>query len=633
MLVQPIADNGRLHRIWLLLIVLLIGGGILGIATAYFLNTETASLVLSPDHSISAGGLNKLGLFRFWTFLDGLLFLLIGGIGYRERNSDTLRSLTNIIGAIGLVMLGNLFIFRSIDLGQLPTEDAAILMRYAKHIGEGFGMVWNLGEHPVDGATDFLFTVIAGFFVRLGLSVEFSVRLLAFGAQFGIVLLTFWFLRIRHAASSWAAAGIALFLAFGPGFFIGAAYFGTSFFVLLTVGAWCVGQSLYQPADRQTIPFFAFSLLGILAGLTRPEGVLLALLMLCAVVVMRGIRKSVGLIIIFLTVYLVFGGLFFLWRWDYFGYPLPNPFYIKSEGYLHWASLEESYSFVSQMGLPFLLSLVVGLGSPQGTRKLIALCLVVFGFTSAFLLISTEMNFGGRYLYPIIPILVLGWFPIVQDAIRESAFHPWQKQNAYIRRMLWGIVVVFFLFALWWQSRFTSQIHNFRNDDYAVAQILYPYRHKGYSIALTEAGLLPLYSDWRTLDAYGLNDPWIAHHGPVTAEYIDAYHPEVIMFHAYYSPFAPLKGAPSGWSIMTETMRRYAVDHAYTLAAVFGASPSDTHYYFVRNDFPESATIISEIQDLGFHYPSNGEPAGYVCIPKQAIPNCGSGTICTCAEK
>ena len=32
-----------------------------------------------------------------------------------------------------------------------------MLLRYAEHLAAGHGIVWNLGDPPVDGATDFLY--------------------------------------------------------------------------------------------------------------------------------------------------------------------------------------------------------------------------------------------------------------------------------------------------------------------------------------------------------------------------------------------------------------------------------------------------------------------------------------------
>ena len=49
-----------------------------------------------------------------------------------------------------------------------PFEDAAMVMRYANHLAQGAGIVWNVGDAPLDGATDFLFLLILGALRWLG---------------------------------------------------------------------------------------------------------------------------------------------------------------------------------------------------------------------------------------------------------------------------------------------------------------------------------------------------------------------------------------------------------------------------------------------------------------------------------
>ena len=52
---------------------------------------------------------------------------------------------------------------RYVDFSIPPFEDAAMLMRYAQHLADGHGIVWNIGGHPVDGATDFLFMAVSAY--------------------------------------------------------------------------------------------------------------------------------------------------------------------------------------------------------------------------------------------------------------------------------------------------------------------------------------------------------------------------------------------------------------------------------------------------------------------------------------
>jgi hypothetical protein len=60
-----------------------------------------------------------------------------------------------------------------------------------------------------------------------------------------------------------------------------------------------------------------------------------------------------------------------------------------------------------------------------------------------------------------------------------------------------------------------------------LALRLKPLAGKGYTLVSTEAGTLPLYSTWRSIDPLGLNDEYLAHHdGVLTDVYLDRYRPE-----------------------------------------------------------------------------------------------------------
>ncbi len=66
------------------------------------------------------------------------------------------------------------FIFRTsfVALGQrwfVLFEDAMISMRYARNFARGDGLVWNAGEKPVEGYTNFLWTLWMSVVHRFGL--------------------------------------------------------------------------------------------------------------------------------------------------------------------------------------------------------------------------------------------------------------------------------------------------------------------------------------------------------------------------------------------------------------------------------------------------------------------------------
>src|SRR5512140_2227600 len=105
----------------------------------------------------------------------------------------------------------------AVDFSVPPYEDAAMLMRYADHLAHGYGVVWNIGQHPVDGATDFLFMGAAAALIRIGLPVGRSVRVIGVLSHVLTVLLVYWVnRRVWQAGMLWSLVS-ALALAVGTG--------------------------------------------------------------------------------------------------------------------------------------------------------------------------------------------------------------------------------------------------------------------------------------------------------------------------------------------------------------------------------------------------------------------------------
>ncbi len=499
-----------------------------------------------------------------------------------------------------------------------PFEDAAMLMRYADHLAHGAGIVWNPGERPVDGATDFLFMVSAAGLIKLGLPVGRAVRAIAFFSHLLTILLIYWANRRLWGTGPALAAISALYLAVGTGFAYVTAFFGTPFFALAGASTWTLGLLLTLREDPPPWLDLAFALSGLVTGLIRPEGVILSTLMLSAVLMLRGWKRSRRMLAIFIAVFLSLGGAYFLWRWHYFGYPLPNPFYKKGGGILHLDSLLSSLLNTARLCAPFWPAFVLGFRTRPTARQSLAFLTPILGFALAFVLISDEMNFGARFQYVLLPLVLLCWYPLVRELASL-----WPPQPAGPGRGAWvaaGVLITFgLLFYSGAQNCFLSSPQQtcFATYDadgrYDVARMLSAYRDKGYVMATSEAGLLPFYSGWYAIDTWGLNDPWIAHHGEITAEYLERYRPHLIVFHAYYSPLVPPrlseKNLAQDWFRMTITLKDYAETHGYILAAAFGDSPYDAHYYYVRPDFEDSAAIINRIEKMKYFWPLTGKKA------------------------
>src|SRR5438445_2097828 len=215
-----------------------------------------------------------------------------------------------------------------------------------------------------------------------------------------------------------------------------------------------------------------------------------------------------------------------------------------------------------------------------------------------------------RYRYPILPVILIG---AAQTAavMAPTAVAP-VRRGPRIAVSLAALALAVVLGLV--QHRQFRQIEPRRTGLFDVAVRLSPYATRGYTLATTEAGLLPLYSRWRSVDAWGLNDAWIARHGTVTAEYLDRYRPELVMFHAYFSPESAedesrvaRRGLGPAWRETVRVLQSYAQQRGYELAAVFAHGPHESHYYYVRPGFPDHAAIVAAVR--AGEYDWDGQPA------------------------
>jgi hypothetical protein len=519
-------------------------------------------------------------------------------------------------GLLLLVFVG-WYVWAELDLRGRPEEDAAMLMRYSRHLAAGHGIVWNIGEKPIDGATDFLFMAVLAAVHGLGPSLEASARAIGLVAHAATVWLVFWSARRQFGASRAWALVPAVFIGIGPGLRHLAAGYGTPLFALTATVAWILACHLARAEDgREARPALGFALAALAMGLARPEGVFLGGFMLLAVL---GYRRGAGAKAIvgrFLLVFLTLGLLYFLWRWHYFGYPLPNPFYKKGGGTLHWHSLRQSWKNLWALGWPFLWLLPLGLAVRRAHRAAFLVALPLVLFVTLFVLISDETNYVMRFRYPILPVLLIGCVPVAQ-ALLASSPRPFPPAVASIVPLLLAAALGFA------QHRSYRYVAPQRLGLYDAGLVLHDYAARGFALVTTEAGLLPLVSEWRAVDAWGLNDQYIAHRGGIDEAYLDRYRPELIVFHAYFSPRVADHGERvetrslgRPWYRMVMTLKAYAEKNGYELAACFGRNEWDTHYYYVRRGFPQAREITDRLRALDYYW--DGEPTVDLAGPHDA---------------
>jgi hypothetical protein len=95
-------------------------------------------------------------------------------------------------------------------------DDAFISFRYSRHLAEGHGLVFNLGESPrVEGYSNFLWVVAMTPFEALGLDIALAARLCSVACGIGLLALV---ARTAYllGLGTWATAATALFFACLP---------------------------------------------------------------------------------------------------------------------------------------------------------------------------------------------------------------------------------------------------------------------------------------------------------------------------------------------------------------------------------------------------------------------------------
>lgn len=197
-------------------------------------------------------------------------------------------------------------------------DDAYISFAYARNLLEGHGLVFNAGER-VEGYTCFLWVLLCAAGMALGfqaetwstgLGVVAAVGAMAAAAGLGKALVS--------GKRDWIGALVALLLAAWPPF---ACWAVSGMETLLFTALVTAALYFYVRHGEYS---FASPVITALAGLTRPEGWLLAFLLGTHALMQRS-RQGLRFVLLFAAVFVPW----FAWRVWYYGFLLPNTFYAK----------------------------------------------------------------------------------------------------------------------------------------------------------------------------------------------------------------------------------------------------------------------------------------------------------------
>ena len=430
--------------------------------------------------------------------------------------SDALTPAAVAIGAIvaALAFAGSLAILAT---GHLD-EDAYILFTYSHNLAAGHGIVWDWAHGHAEGATDFLWMVLLAGLDRLGMDVGAAAGLLNAA---GLVMSYFAISRIARlqGALTHCLLAAALLVSHFTAASLGG--FSADFYCGVFALSCCF-------AVRKEYAALAFALLAL--GLVRPDGVILAAGLLIAVTMLdgSGVRRNIAY---FATAGL--GGVgYFLWRWWYFGLPLPLPLIIKGHTLsllmgLHW-------NVLPLIPLVGVLALMWWQRRGIADRALVVAAGPVLLFV-ALCFANQLQDLSFRFQAPMtLAVLTLGF---------------------YAGRDRTGWLLLALIPSLAFGARaIDREAHYLVQPDYVnyFPQMINPLLGRDGRVAMTEAGRFGFRLDADKLDIVGLNSRVIAERGDRVLA-LEAFEPDLLFLHQVWTLDTSRLDASRNWLELTRT--------------------------------------------------------------------------------
>jgi len=386
-------------------------------------------------------------------------------------------------------------------------DDAYISARYARNLANGSGLVYNRGNglEPVEGYSNFLWVILLALGIKLGLSAKFISQFL--GVVFSLASSVLLFLWVkRESENRWLGLAAVSFLATNVYFAIWSVEgLEAPLFSMLLIAV------VYALSLESRLPAIILSLL---FALTRPDGILLFLVLAIAQFLRHSKeplqRARTALTWLWFIIPYLF---YFLCRAIYYHSFFPNTFYAKTG--LGLVGLREGAIYLGKFFLanPSMIFLaMIILSGVLLTKQLsfsikvplvFAMCYFLFLF-----LVGGDWMPGSRMLVPLMPIFC-GAGMVMFGARWLSGKNP--KRDRGLLYLVCALIIFANLFQVIRYEAFASfdkTWHRNQSRFYMnTADFLKKYVWQSQSIAVGDIGYIGYFGDHnRIIDTTGLVD-------------------------------------------------------------------------------------------------------------------------------
>ena len=319
-------------------------------------------------------------------------------------SSSTRRQVLLVGGVCSLAFLALAGLFVDFVL-----DDAYISYRFAQHLAEGRGPTWNPSEAPVEGYTNPLWVALLAMALALGAEPVVISKLLSIAAALALIWLLAFASRRLHWSHALVLTGALGFSA--PFAFLAMMGLETALAaLLLALTAGAAAEVVTRPRATAILLFHAAAFFSMLARFDSGLFVAGALAGLLVVLgAMDRDPRAVRRLLLGGLPFLVLGLLYMLWRFDYYGYWLPNVFYVKV---LDPAALPgpsgPKYvgTFVARVLAPYLLLALLSWrrgASKRAWRSILPILLGCLLTGAFFFVVVPFQSLLWRFLYPVTP--------------------------------------------------------------------------------------------------------------------------------------------------------------------------------------------------------------------------------------
>lgn len=411
-----------------------------------------------------------------------------------------------------LIIIFYLVIFQPFAARFFTIDDMYISLRYAKNWASGLGLVWNSGEAPVEGYSNFSFVILSALAIKFGVN---PVVLLKTIGWFSLLIVS---ISLYYLSRLWFKPELALIPIISLMYYKGEILWAvsgleTTFYQSLIILALFYllrgnGYNLY-PLSRgmQKNTYLILSaLIMVLASLTRPEAPFLMLIFL--IITWFDIstyhsnyylKSPYVVALVFCFFYIPY----FIWRYNYYGYLFPNPIYCK--GFSDSFLLLDKYYLI--LAWVFLLLSILGVSLTRD-KRIYYLILPSLLYLILLMYADPIVAFFNRLYLPAFSLLLVSSL-IGLSIVVNSMFLKFEDNQRYlITGSVFLMLTGLFIPGLSLQAYQYFAVNSIRGEKLRndVVNWLTNKVPNNSKVVLADSGKIPYLSSLNFIDSYCLNN-------------------------------------------------------------------------------------------------------------------------------